>query len=162
MYAIMPVLTASQGTSRITAKATMLTLAQMCSGGIDCFPPSGWTGGHTAGHPSPILFPSDVLILGGWVSHEVMSPSCFESCEFRANFHVNPSCKQDENLALACSDTNADEVEKLLCQPRIPDSKESGGITSSSFKSFCASREILTLKGQMAGQPSTVQQKTAT
>ena len=96
------------------------------------------------------------------VSHEVMSPSCFESCEFRANFHVNPSCKQDENLALACSDTNADEVEKLLCQPRIPDSKGSGGITSSSFKSFCASREILTLKGQMAGQPSTVQQKTAT
>ena len=37
--------------------------------------------------------------------------------------YLPPDAEQDEKLAVACSDNNAEEVEKLLCQPRNPNAK---------------------------------------
>ena len=47
--------------------------------------------------------------------------------------HLPPDAEQDEKLVLACIDNNVSEVEKLLCEPRNPDTKRPDGRTPLHF-----------------------------
>eukprot|EP00438_Fugacium_kawagutii_P020087 Skav200149 [mRNA] locus=scaffold2013:334194:335099:- [translate_table: standard] len=59
--------------------------------------------------------------------------------------HLPADAEQDERLALACSDNNADEVEKILSQPRDPDTKRPDGRTPLHFAAEKGSLECASL-----------------